>query len=63
MIRPQMASVLRSGKVTDAARIVDDVLLVGELGLARAQVRALRDAHAELTARRVARGSEPRGSD
>lgn len=55
-VRPQLAGALRTGKVVDAARIVDDVLLVGELGLRRGEVRALEEAHAALTARRVARG-------
>ncbi len=55
-IRPQVAGLLRGGKLTEASKLVDDVLLVGELGMARAEVRVLRDAHAELTARRVARG-------
>lgn len=60
-VRPQVAGLLRGGKLTDAAKLVDDVLLVGELGLSRAQVKVLREAHAELTARRVARGA--RGTD
>lgn len=59
-LRPQVATALRGGKMTDAARIVDQVILVGELGLRRAEVSALRDAHRELMARRVARGLEPR---
>ena len=60
-VRPQVAAQLRSGKLVEAAKLVDDVLLVGELGMKRADVRALRDAHAELTARRSARGR--RGED
>ncbi|GFG68089.1 methyltransferase [Mycobacterium kubicae] len=60
-IRPQVAGLLRGGKLLEASKLVDDVLLVGELGMARAEVRVLRDAHAELTARRVARGR--RGAD
>lgn len=60
-IRPQMGRLLRSGRLTDAARLIDDLLLVGELGLKRSDVNALRDAHADLTARRVARGGKPRG--
>jgi len=58
-IRPQMGRFLRSGRLTDAARLIDDLLLVGALGMKRADVKALRDAHAELTARRVARGGKP----
>jgi adenine-specific DNA-methyltransferase len=64
-IRPQMATHLRNGRLTEAARLVDNVLLVGELGMARADVRALREAHAELSARRATRGSKggSRGTD
>lgn len=57
-LRPQMATHLRGGRLTEAARLVDDVLLVGELGMARSEVRAMREAHARLTARRVARGKD-----
>ncbi|MEO8136173.1 MAG: N-6 DNA methylase [Betaproteobacteria bacterium] len=60
-IRPQMGIHLRTGQLTSAARLVDNVLLIGELGMSRADVGALRDAHAELTARRTARNA--RGSD
>lgn len=64
-LRPQMATLLRNGRLRDAASLVDDVLLVGELGMSRTDVRALRDAHADLTARRVARGqgNGARGTD
>lgn len=55
-LRPQIATRLRSGRLLEAARLVDDLLLVGELGLARSEVRALREGHADLTARRTARG-------
>lgn len=60
-IRPQVAGLLRGGKLLEASKLVDDVLLVGELGMKRDEVGVLRDAHAELTARRVARGR--RGAD
>jgi hypothetical protein len=56
LIRPQLASRLRSGRLLEAAKIVDDVLLVGELGMRRADVAALRKGHADLSARRAARG-------
>jgi hypothetical protein len=62
-LRPQMATLLRNGRLTDAARLVDDVLLVGELGMKRSEVRSLREGHAQMTARRTARGSGPRGKD
>lgn len=54
-VRPQVAALLRRSKLTDAAKLVDDVLLVGELGMKRNEVKGLRDAHAELSARRTAR--------
>lgn len=54
-IRPQLATRLRYGRLIEAATLVDEVLLVGELGMKRSDVRALRDAHAELWARRTAR--------
>ncbi|WP_216843576.1 HsdM family class I SAM-dependent methyltransferase [Phytoactinopolyspora alkaliphila] len=61
-VRTRIAHALRSGQVTDAARIVDDVLLVRHLGLSGTEVDALREAHAHLHARRVARGAGPRQS-
>jgi len=54
-LRPQVGSLLRSARLTDAAKLVDEVLLVGELGMKRGDVRLLREAHAEYTARRTAR--------
>ena len=63
-IRPQVAARLRRPRgLLEAAKLVDDVLLVGELGMARTEVKELREAHAELTARRVARGKASRGTD
>lgn len=59
-IRPQVARLLRSGKLTDAAKLVDEVLLIGAVGMRRNEVLALRDAHAELSARRTARGTDAR---
>ncbi len=62
-LRSQVAARLRdSSGLLEAANLVDDVLLIGALGMSRSDVRALRDAHADLTARRVARGSVPRGT-
>lgn len=55
-VRPQLASRLRYGRLVEAAKLVDDVLLIGELGMARSDVKALRDAYAELSSRRTARG-------
>nr|WP_205857590.1 N-6 DNA methylase [Phytoactinopolyspora endophytica] len=60
--KPQVARALSNGRVTDAAAIVDEVLLVDHLGLRPSEVSALREAHAELNSRRVARGAGPRGA-
>lgn len=62
MLRPQVGARLRAGRVTEAAKLVDDVLLVGELGMRRSEVKGLRDAHAEYTARRSTRAAH-RGTD
>jgi hypothetical protein len=63
-IRPQVAARLRQPRgLLEAAKLIDDVLLIGELGMARSDVKALREAHAALTARRVARGKARRGTD
>nr|WP_216852767.1 N-6 DNA methylase [Phytoactinopolyspora halotolerans] len=58
--KPHLSRALANGRVTDAAEIVDEVLLVRRLGLKATEVAALREAHAELNARRVARGADPR---
>jgi hypothetical protein len=63
-IRPQAAARLRQPRgLLEVARLVDDVLLIGALGMARSEVKELREAHADLTARRVARGKASRGTD
>ncbi|MBD8217449.1 N-6 DNA methylase [Microbacterium sp. CFBP 13617] len=54
-IRPQLATRLRYGRLVEASKLVDEVLLIGELGMKRSDVKALSDAHAELSARRTAR--------
>jgi adenine-specific DNA-methyltransferase len=63
VLRPQMATLLRGGRLLEAAKLVDEVLLVGHLGMKRADVRALREGHADLTARRMSRGGGSRGAD
>lgn len=57
-LRPRIAGLLCNGKLLDAVALVDDVVLVGELGMSRAQVGLLREAHSELTARRTARAAD-----
>ena len=60
-IRPQVAAALgRPGGLAEAVMLVDDVLLISHLGIARSEVNSLRDAHAELAARRAARGGAGR---
>lgn len=56
--RPKVARLLSGGQLLAASQIVDDVLLIGELGLPVSEVKAMRQGHAELTARRTARGAE-----
>ncbi|HOU24309.1 MAG TPA: N-6 DNA methylase [Thermoleophilia bacterium] len=58
-IRPCVAQALRGGSLRDAVRLVDDCLLVEHLDLARSQVKVLREAYEEMSARRRARGTEP----
>jgi len=60
-IRPQVAARLsRPGGLAEAVVLVDDILLVGELGIAASEVKSMRDAHAELAARRAVRGGASR---
>lgn len=58
-IRGEVRRRLKAGRLLDAARLVDDVILVGELGVTPADVRELRDARRDLAARRTARGKGP----
>jgi adenine-specific DNA-methyltransferase len=61
-IRPRVAALVgRPGGLAEAVKLLDDVLLVGQLGIAASEVKSLRDAHAELAARRAARGGTGRG--
>ncbi|MBE6476986.1 MAG: SAM-dependent methyltransferase [Propionibacteriaceae bacterium] len=55
-IRPQVGGKLRGGKLSEAVKMVDDVLLVETLGIPRSTVRAVRQARNELAGRREARG-------
>ena len=62
-IRPQMAIHLRNGRLLEAVRLVDGVVLAGELGMSRSVIGALREGHADMTARRAARGGGTRGAN
>jgi len=57
-VRPGVARPLKAGRLRDAVALVDKVLLTGHLGVSASQLAALRDAHADLTARRTARGAD-----
>lgn len=54
-IRPQVAGKLRNGNVLEAAKLVDDVLLVRALGMRRPEVAEIRAARAALAGRRESR--------
>ena len=60
-IRRRSLRLLRAGHLTEVSRLVDDILLVGALGMATGEVQALRTAHSELAARRMARGGRRDG--
>jgi adenine-specific DNA methylase len=59
-IRQDVSKALRAGHLLQAVSMVDAALLVSHLQLPNSKVTALREAHAELTARRGARGAGPR---
>jgi adenine-specific DNA-methyltransferase len=56
-IRSRVAGLLRNGQLMAAVALVDEVLLIGELGMSPSEVDLLRTAHAELSDRRRARGT------
>lgn len=55
-LRPQVAAMLRTGRLLQAVSVVDDVLLTSGLRLGKKALSAVRADHADLTARRTARG-------
>ena len=57
---PQITRALEAGRLASAVQIVDELLLVRHLGMAPPDLVALREAHAELHARRISRGAGPR---
>jgi hypothetical protein len=59
-IRRDVTKALQAGRLLQAVCMVDEVLLVSHLRLPLSKVTALREAHAELAARRGARGAVPR---
>lgn len=54
-IKPQVGGMLRSGKLMDAVKLIDDALLVKALGISRDTVRSVREAYGTLAGRRGAR--------
>jgi adenine-specific DNA-methyltransferase len=59
-IRDQVTTRLRTGRLLDAVRLVDQVLLKDGIGVSAEQVAELEQAHALMTARRRARGAGPK---
>jgi adenine-specific DNA methylase len=55
-VRPKVSAALRSGRLLDAVALVDEIVLTRGLRLSTKSIQAIRTDHAELTARRVARG-------
>lgn len=61
-LKPKVTAALRAGHLLHAVALVDEVLLVDGMDLGKSTIASIRGDHADLTARRVARGKEtPRG--
>lgn len=56
--RPTVAAHVRAGRLLEAVALVDDVLLTRGLRMNDDHLASIRSDHADLTARRVARGKE-----
>ncbi|WP_340290877.1 N-6 DNA methylase [Aquipuribacter hungaricus] len=59
-VRDKVTARLRAGRLLDAVRLVDQVLLADGLGVDRAQLAALQEAYVVLAQRRRARGAGPK---
>ena len=57
-LRGRVTALLGQGRLLDAVALVDEVMLKAALGMTERQVTDVRTAHANLTARRVARGKD-----
>lgn len=57
-LRPAVARLLKAGLLLDAVRLVDDALLVGQMGVSENEAQALREGHGALRERRLARGGK-----
>ena len=62
-LRPRVTNLLSAGRLLDAVALVDDILLIGELGRSPADLQVLREAHAQLTARRMARAGDVKATE
>ncbi|GAA0603344.1 SAM-dependent DNA methyltransferase [Kribbella sandramycini] len=62
-LRGRVGASLRQGRLLEAVRAVDEVVLVDALGMSGRQLSAVRAAHAEMAARRSARGKDARSDD
>jgi adenine-specific DNA methylase len=62
-IRPHLAKSLRQGKLMDAVKLVDRVLLTKHLGVKHEVIISLREARELLFSRRAARRRSSRGED
>lgn len=60
-LRPRVARRLQQGRLLDAVALVDDVLLRCGAGVAADELASFREAHADLTGRRAARGKGAAG--
>jgi len=62
-VRSKVAALLRQPQgLLHAVRVIDQALLVEHLGIPRSEVEVLREAHADLAARRAARARSQQGS-
>lgn len=59
-IKAQAATLLQHGKLAEAVQLVDEALLTGAGILTTTKLQRVRDAHAAMTIRRVARGRSGR---
>lgn len=57
-LRSKVSAAVQNGRLNEAVALVDEVVLVQGLGMSPAALRAIRQDHADLTARRAARGKD-----
>ncbi|MEG9250312.1 N-6 DNA methylase [Arthrobacter sp. Soc17.1.1.1] len=59
-IRPAVKKLLQDGKLTDAVKLVDEILLIGSGIISAEALETVRAAHTTMTARRTTRGRSGR---